>query len=175
MSRAGALDLTPVLDELTDRERILVESRLRGLTLATCAQAAGIPLDDVRVLILKPHMKVALSVGKEICEEHSRVTRERVSGMLIEAYNHADTATEMVLAARELAKLHGLNAPTEVHIDHNVQLKTVRTEADLRRLSLSELERLAHMRGSEVLEGEFTPMAALPAPEPEQAEKENAG
>jgi hypothetical protein len=172
VSLSGALDLSPALEELTIQERIIVESKLKGMTLAACAAAAGATLEDVRSLVKQKHIVTALTVGQAICEEHSRVTRERVSAMLLNAYDHADTATEMVLAARELAKLHGLNAPTQVQIDHNVSLRNVRTEADIRKLSLEELERLAVMRGNEVLEGEFT---ALPAPVPVATEEVSDG
>lgn len=161
MSVAGALDLQPALEYLTERERIVVEARLRGLSWAACAAAAGVPLDEVRYLFTQDRIKAAMELGKEICEAHSAINRERLSKMLLEAYNYAENATEMVLAARELAKLHGLNAPTRVEIDHNVKLKAVKTEADLKQLSLEELERLALMRGGEVLEGEFSEVRAL--------------
>lgn len=160
MSLSGALDLTPALEELTDQERILVEARLKGMSMAASAAAAGYSLDQVRVLLDQPNIKRALTVGKEICTAHSAITRERLSDMLLNAYDHSDTATEMVLAVRELAKLHGLNAPTQVNIDHTVRLKAIKTEADLKQLTLEELERIALMRGNDVLEGEFTPIPA---------------
>lgn len=158
MSMSGTLDLAPALELLTVRERIVVEARLKGMSMAACAAAAGIPLDDVRSLLEGKHIQAALKLGTDICEDHSRITRERLSQMLLNAYDHADDATEMVLAVRELAKLHGLNAPTQVRVDHTVRLKAVRTEAELRQLPLEELERLADMRGQDVLEDEFIPV-----------------
>lgn len=150
-------DFTPIFEGLTDRERVMVEARLKGMSIPQAAVAAGMSLNNARVLCDEPRVKAALKEGRRISAEACAITREKLTDMLMEAYRAAGCAAEMVMAVRELAKLHGLNAPQQVQIAHEHRLSN--TAADLKQLPLAELERLARTHGSDVIEGEFT---ALP-------------
>lgn len=147
----------PALEGLTDRERVLVEARLRGMTIAGAAAAAGYAYAHARELLNEPHCQAALALGRKISAEATAITRERLTDMLLEAYRAAANSTEMTLAVRELAKLHGLNAPQKVEIDHSHRLATVTHEQHLKQLSVADLERIANLRGGEIIEGELVP------------------
>lgn len=155
------MDLSPALENLNDRERVVVEGRLRGMSQAAIAQMAGTTLDVVRAMLGLDHIRIALQHGRQISADFTAITREKLTAMLMEAYQASATATEQILAVRELAKLHGLNAPTQVSIDHTHRLTNVKTERDLKQLTVAELERLALMHPHEIIEGEFTPVARL--------------
>lgn len=149
------MDLLPALVDLSDAERIYVESRLRGLSLEACARAAGFqnPRSMVAALEADPRIVTALRKGREISAQETGVTRKTIEEMLLRAYDAAATAGEMVMAARELARLHGLNEPTKHEVKHTV--RQVKSEKELKALPTEELERLAHEDPSRVIEGDF--------------------
>lgn len=149
------MDLLPALEGLTDRERVLVEARLRGMSIAMAAGAAGVTYVAASSLLRTERCKEALKKGREISAEATAITRERLTEMLLDAYKCAVDATEQVMAVRELAKLHGLNAATKLEIDHNHRIAGAKTEEDVKALSIHELERLAATRSGDLIEGEF--------------------
>lgn len=153
-------DYTPVLEALGERERVVVEARLKGMSVHQAAAAAGITYANVRSLIEEPQVKAAIKRGKEISAAAMHMTRERLTEMLFEAYRAAGCAAEMVMACNALAKLHGLNAPQQLQIDHSHRVAMVKSE-ELKSLPLAELERLAHTNGQDVIEGEFVPVRML--------------
>lgn len=150
--------------DLTDKQRIYVESRLRGMSKVASARAAGAIKDPERGAEQYEKydaVRTAIERGRQISIQITGYTREKITDMLERAYYAATTAAEMVMAARELGKLHGLYAPTNVKVDHTHRLKDARTEEDLRRLSTEELLRLANERGTDFIEGEFTELEPL--------------
>lgn len=155
------MDLLPALEGLTDRDRIIVEAKLRGCSLAQCAAAAGTTYNIVRDLMSEPHIRDALKKGREISAQATAFTRERLSEMYMEAYRAAGCAAEMVMAINGLAKLHGLNAPAQVQIDHSHRLSTVTKEQQIKQLSVEDLERLANLKGGDVIEGDFVALPRL--------------
>jgi len=155
-----APDYSEIFEQLTERERTLVEARLRGMTVAACAAACGITYLAAKPIFSEPHIIAALKRGREISIAATMVTREKLTNMLMEAYRAAGCAAEMVMAVKELAKLHGLNAPQQVQIDHSHRIANVKSD-QLKQLSVAELERLALQQGSELIEGEFTELPRL--------------
>lgn len=155
------MDLGPAFQGLDDRDRIYVESRLRGMSQAAAAAAAGLAPSSAKKFEQRDHIKDALDHGRRISVIETGITRQRVSDMLMDAYRSATTAAEMVMAARELGRLHGLYAPQKVELDHTHKLAQVKSEEDIRRLSTADLLQLVNARGNDVVDGQFE---LLPAP-----------
>lgn len=158
------MDLSAAFVDLTDKQRIYVESRLRGMSKVASAVAAGSTADPKKSAQQyedNEAVAAALEKGRQISIAHTGYTREKVGEMLQRAYDCAATATEMVMAARELGRLHGVYAPANVKVDHTHRLKDASNEGDLRRLSTAELEQLAHMRGGDFIEAEYTDLDQL--------------
>lgn len=81
------------------------------------------------------------------------VNRALITGMLVEAYEIADTANEVVNVARELGKLHGLYEP-EKSIRVNVASGDIAKQ--LQQMSTEDLQKLLGTSPEGiVLEGEF--------------------
>lgn len=145
----------PVLVDLTDGERLYVEARLRGLSLEASARAAGFKNPRSMSVAMEADERVvgALRRGREISSQATGVTRKTIEDMFLEAFRNAANATEQVMAARELGKLHGLYESTKTEVTH--RLKQVAAESDLKSLPTEELERLTREQSSQVIEGEF--------------------
>lgn len=128
------MDLGPAFAGLDDRDRIYVEARLRGMSQV--AAAAGLAPNNASRFEQQPHIREALDHGRRISAIETGIARTRVSDMLLDAYRSATTAAEMVMAARELGRLHGLYAPQRVELDHTHKLAQVKSEEDIRRLRI---------------------------------------
>lgn len=146
------MDLTPALAELDERESLYVQARLKGMSMAASAAAAGLAAGSGAAVEGRAVVKAALARGRELTAKATGVTREEIIEMLRTAYSVAETAGEMVAAARELAKLQGLYEATKVEVKHEV--RRVKGVDKLRSLPVEQLERIA--RGELVIEGEFT-------------------
>jgi hypothetical protein len=155
------MDLGPAFQGLDDRDRIYVESRLRGMSQVAAAAAAGLAPANASRFEQQPHIKDALDHGRRISAIETGITRLRISDMLLDAYRSATTAAEMVMAARELGRLHGLYAPQKVELDHTHKLAQVKSAEDIRRMPTAELMQLVSARGEDVIDGQFE---LLPAP-----------
>lgn len=160
------MDLSAAFEglKLTDKQRIYVESRLRGMSKMASARAAGStknPDESARQFEKSPNVLEAIDRGRKLSIQHTGYTREKVTQMFEQAFSLATTAAEMVMAAREIARLHGLYAPTNVKVDHTHRLEDAREEDDLKRLSTEELVKLARVRGDDFIDGEFTELEPL--------------
>lgn len=157
------MDLSPAFVDLTDKQRIYVESRLRGMSKVASARAAGALKDPERGAEQYESVEAvrdAIEKGRQLSIQITGYDRAKVTEMLERAYNCATTAAEMVMAAREIGRLHGVYAPTNVKVDVNHRLANARSEQDLRHLSTKELLQLAEERGGDFIEGDF--MEAVP-------------
>lgn len=153
------MDLAPAFEGLTEKQRLYVEARLRGMSQVASAVAAGAsgdPKGSAKQYEAQEVVQRAIDKGRQISIAATGYTREKIAEMLQRAYDLAETSAEMTMAARELGRLHGVYAPTNVKVDHNHRLTNTRTEDDLRRLSTEELEKLAQTRGGDYIEGDFT-------------------
>jgi len=155
------MDLTAAFDGLSDKDRIYVQSRLSGMSQVASALAAGLAPNHASEFEKQPRIAEALAKGRAIGIEATGITREKITEMLMDAYRTAETAAEMIMAARELGRLHGVYAPQRVEMDHVHKLQHVKTEKDIRRLPTADLMKLVSQRGGEVIDAEFV---ALPAP-----------
>lgn len=153
------MNLQPVLAELDDRERIYVECRLKGMTGMASLVASGLGTKhSVGNIEKRPAIALAISEGKRLAAEEVGFTRRKAHEMLMDAYNNSSTAAEQIQAVRELVKLHGVAAPTEVKHKHEHA-----HSLDITKLSDDELLRMAE--GGKIIEGELAPPAELPAPQ----------
>lgn len=117
---------------LTSQERQFVMNYASGMPVKNAAKCVGLtPAEGARLL---DRQDVAETVGvlrQRITQElGSVITRDFVGAMILEAHKKAATATEEITAARELAKLYGLNSPEkQVVMTYNVsrveQLETL--------------------------------------------------
>jgi hypothetical protein len=126
------MDLTPALDGLTDRQRLYVEQRLSGKSVAAAAAIAGYA--SGAQVERNPDIQAALNSGRAISARAVGFTREEAHDMLMQAYRNAESASEQVMAVRELVKLHGIAEPIKHEHTH---------KHELRALSDDELLRLA--------------------------------
>lgn len=129
------------LADLSQQEVIFVQTLLRGLPLIMAAKQAGVPESEMAAFAAKPHVAAVLAHMREtMFTTHVEVTRDMLNLMLFEAHAKSANSTEEIAAVRELAKINGLNAPTqtEVKVTHEA-----RTSEQLRKLSSEELARIA--------------------------------
>lgn len=110
----------PLLDfkALTPQQERAVLYVMRGQRPAEAARMAGYAsAGPVLALLNQDSTKAVMEYLREREFIDIRVTRDSITQMFFEAYHKAATAGEMVMATRELAKLHGLypeNKPSVV-------------------------------------------------------------
>ena len=143
------MDLTAILAPLkTDRERIYVHARLRGMSEHAAYKAAGGKGNpQPATWIYEPHVVSVLAAAQNISAEETGMTREKIRDMLVNAYHNATTAAEQIMAARELAKLFGLFAPTKVQVAHDHRHSIEDKRANIKDMSTTELESLLAIDG----------------------------
>ncbi len=155
-----AMDLTPALEALDDRERIFVEALLRGQSQIAAATAAGYksPARVATSKIREPHIMAALQEGRAISAKATGITLEKLNDMLMSAYHNAETAGEQVQAVMALAKLNGMIVNTsKVEVKH--QLEAPKSDQDLKSLPTNELLKLAKMEPHLVIEGDYVDLS----------------
>lgn len=129
------------LADLTQQEVIFVRSLLRGLPLQMAAKQSGVPESQMHTFVSQPHVASVLSHMREtMFTTHVEVNRDMLNLMLFEAHAKSANSTEEIMAIRELAKINGLNAPTQTEVKVT---RETRTSEQLRRMSSEELARLA--------------------------------
>lgn len=154
VTHAEIISTTPRGRFLTSQERQFVVNYASGMPVREAAKSVGLDARDG--LKLMERQDIAETVGilrQKLTQELGAViTRDFVGAMILEAHKKAATATEEITAARELAKLYGLNAPEkQLVVSYNVQ----RVE-QLEALSDQELARIADL-------GDVVNKPALPA------------
>jgi phage terminase small subunit len=156
-SRTGKA-LVPFLEELTEKESLYVQAKLRGMTNVAACTAAGVanPAVNQSNYAKNPKIKAALRRGKELLASEVMFDRKKAHNLLMDAHANAATTTEQVLAVRELIKLHGVAAPEvkEIHqkIEGTVEHKEVQALTDEQLLALA---RLPDDRLPSIVEGEY--------------------
>ena len=127
------------------------------VTLSTAEKVALImQADNYDPLHIKETTGVGMSRIDRISSRARRqINRGLITNMLLDAYEEADTSNEMIKAATELGKLHGLYAPekavtiTGTFDDASKQIAAM-SSSDLQRL-------LADVEDAETTEVEFLP------------------
>jgi phage terminase small subunit len=159
MPNPASKELAAFLEPLTERQRIYVESRLRGLSKMASATAAGIsnPKHNAYQFEKRPAVREAIRAGMEALATEVMFTRKKAHDMLMDAHRNAASTTEQVFAIKELIKLHGVAAPEVKELRHQVTGSLKHEE--VRQLSDTELLKLAQLPPSElpstVIEGEY--------------------
>lgn len=155
------MDLTPALAGLSDKKRLYVQARLTGMNTGAAARAAGmkVPENSWRMYEFATDVQLALQKGREISMQATGIDRKKVSDMLLAAYDAATNTVEMVAAARELGKLHGLYEAQKLEVNH--RLEQVKTERELRTLSTADLEQLVAKGPDDFLETEYVEVPML--------------
>lgn len=141
---------------LSSQEQALVTAIVRGLPPSAAAETCGMGRAEVRAVLRKPRVAEAIAIQRRAIETKlgMAVTRENLTLMLFEAHRKAGTATEEVMAIREIGKLNGLYAPdTVVHTHANL----TRVE-QMEGMPDAELAALAYSEG-ETIDGDTVPDA----------------
>jgi hypothetical protein len=124
---------------LTILQRQYVEARLQGLTKSAASRAAGIPPQQGSLYEKNPRVREAIRyLIKESTKSVDELTKSDVLTGMMDAVNASATASELVMAWREVGKLLGHYEPErkilEIHDYSKDELKTLSDE-DLLRLS----------------------------------------
>lgn len=132
---AGVLGLS----RLNHQESRLVEELLRGVPLIPAAKAAGIKRDQAHEVAARPHVAQTLAyLRDQYAREVVRVDRDMLNMMLLEAHGKAATATEEIMAIRELGKMNGCYEPEKREV-----VTRNMTYEQVQQLDTDELLRLA--------------------------------
>ena len=114
------------------------------------------------------NVRAAMIAMVEKSAEEVGFGRKEAHDMYMDAYQNAETATEQIAAVNALVKLHGLEAPKKVEVEHSHT-----HQGDLRFMPTEELVKLAGMEGQLTLEGEFLEVEEAPQLEPPELTEEN--
>lgn len=140
----------PLLDirNLTPKEELYIQLRLRGLTASAAAKKAGLPHDMEQLNALhdkKPQLDRALVYYRERIREKAindgleiEFTRADAHMMYLQAHSHAACATEEIKAVDSMVKLWGLAAPEKKEVQ-------ITSKKQLEAMSDSELQKLTGM------------------------------
>lgn len=138
----------PLIDfkPLTPQQEKALLYYMRGQRPAEAARMAGYTSTaSFNAILNLDSTKAIMEYLREREFTDIRVTRDTVTHMFFEAYHRAATAGEMVMATRELAKLHGLypeNKPSVViNAGHGSTVEINAKKAE--RMSDEELLKLA--------------------------------
>jgi hypothetical protein len=134
---------------------------LRGHTPAQAARAAGMNTTArFSAYVASEEGKALLSVLRDREFEDVRITRGQLTSMFMEAYHVAATATEMVAAARELGKLHGIYPDSRPQVNVNIDNRGGNSEVTI------TTRQMQKMSDAELLQFVPTLAEALEAPVP---------
>lgn len=116
-----------------------MEELLRGVPLIPAAKAAGIKRDQAHEVAARPHVAQTLAyLRDQYAREVVRVDRDMLNMMLLEAHGKAATATEEIMAIRELGKMNGCYEPEKREV-----VTRNMTYEQVQQLDTDELLRLA--------------------------------
>ena len=117
--------LIDVNKELNDKQKTFVKFWAEGESITTASAKAG--YNDAATYAYRmtkmPNVLALYSQIKAKYEEAGQMTRKKVMDMLLESYDMAKLLAEpstMVAAAREVGKMCGYYAPTEVKMKVDV-------------------------------------------------------
>ena len=129
------------LDPLTAQEEQLLLHRVRGLSSAAAARAAGMSRQQGEMLLETEKFRIILEFLIQQARPALTIDRDMLNGMLMQAHKKAATATEEISAVRELGKLNDLY-PTEKK-QLNINTKNITNSNQLENLSDAELIELS--------------------------------
>ena len=118
------VDVLPRGRFLTEQEKRFVGLYAQGMTAKAACRAAGYQASDLPALMDRQDVMESIALMRQRMNETlgEVITRDFVGAMILEAHKKAASATEELTAARDLAKLYGLNAPEKREVvTYNVQ------------------------------------------------------
>jgi len=130
------------LSPLTPQKEKFLLYFFRGMSVASAANGSGLELQKGRDLLQSTAGQTLLSQLRTREATDLVITREKLTGMLLEAHSHSATATEEVAVIRELGKMHDLYADSKRQVEINVT-KTITNINQIERASDDELMKLA--------------------------------
>lgn len=168
-SQAGK-QIADILGKLTHMQRLYVKARSEGASKVAAATAAGQanPRHNANKFEESEAVRDALRAINEIAADAIAFSRKDAHELYMQAYYSAATAAEMVMAINGIVKLHGLAAPEVKELRHKHQGRI--DHAQISNMPDHELQKLAQLKDSPFIEGEFTVVerekVPLPPPGP---------
>lgn len=133
---AGVLGLS----RLDHQEARFVEELLRGVPLIPAAKAAGIKRIEAHEVAARPHVAQTLAyLRDQYAATVVKIDRDMLNMMLLEAHGKSATATEEIMAIRELGKMNGCYEPEKRTIETHQHM----TFEQVQNLDTDELLKLA--------------------------------
>lgn len=156
--------------KLTRMQRTYVDARLQGLSQVASATAAGCatPKNDGTRMEKNEDVQAAMIDMMSQTAEEVGFSRKEAHDMYMEAYQNAETATEQIAAVNAMVKLHGLEKPKKIEIDHKVE-----HTGQIEHLPTGELMRLAGMEKTLTLDGEYEEVEKKPVLEAPDVTEDN--
>jgi hypothetical protein len=137
--------------DLTILQRRFVEARLQGLTIKAAGAAAGIKDTNLHGIENNPKVRAAIRyIIKESTASVDELTKSDVLTGMMDAVEAASTASELVLAWREIGKLLGVYEPER----RVLEIKDY-SDNELKELTDQELLQLAGTDMADAIDGEF--------------------
>ena len=135
------------LDPLTSQQEMLVLLLSRGMSVRAAAPQAGMTRLEAETELTVPAVVVMVDYMRLCNDRHIQITADMLNAMLLESHKKSATATEEIMAIRELGKLNDLY-PSEKRRLEIVPAKITNTR-QLERMTDSQLAELA---GNDVIE-----------------------
>lgn len=137
---------------LTLKQKNFVEARMQGLTVLAASKAAGLSSHQAGYQLEKnPKVRAAIRyLIKESTKSVDQLTKSDVLSGMMDAVEAAATASELVMAWREIGKLLGAYEPEKKILEIRDYSKE-----ELKELPDTELAKLAGGRMADAIEGEF--------------------
>ena len=154
------------LAKLTPKQRIYVESRIAGLTVGQSASAAG--FKNHSNLESNPRIaQILLHANKQSLAKLTMDRQDVLAGFM-DAVNSAASATELVMAWREIGKVIGAYEPeVKVVVAVDLTAERIASMGDDALLRISGMENFNNPdMEPDILEGEYTEVEGLRTEDP---------
>ena len=170
------------ISPLTSQQEKAILLYFRGLTKAQAATEAGYTSHKGVGFLNSPEAVAIMDYLRADELQDIRVSRDSLTGMLLASHAKAATATEEIMAVREIGKMHDLYASdannkggNTLIINGNVQnIKQIERMDDSKLLELAGFETLDPVANGETLEGEARILTADVGTEPQSLDHDEA-
>lgn len=140
--------------KLTVKQRTYVDCRLEGLSKKASANAAG--ARDGEYFESNEVVQLAMIERMQATADEVDFSRKEAHDMYMDAYRNADTATEQIAAVNAMVKLHGLEKPRVIEVNHDHT-----HHGQLEYMPTDQLMKLADMEDL-TLEGDWEDVTDVP-------------
>lgn len=134
----------------TAQQETLVTLILKGVNVPQAEKQAGYRQGGARIFLKKEETQTILEWFRDQVVKEIKFTRDQATMMYLEAHGKAASATEEIMATKELCKLHDLNLDakhkgTNIQINDNSRQVNVSNAKQLERMDTAKLMELAGM------------------------------